>query len=72
MITLNRFIEMSICRNIKMCEYMGQLNVSIPDDLERRFRELAAKKFGFKKGALSKAVEEAIRDWVEKNERKLH
>ena len=63
---------MLFCRNVEMCERMGQLNVSIPDDLERRFRELAAKKFGFKKGALSRAVEEAIRDWVEKNERELH
>ncbi len=47
---------------------MGQINVRIPDDLEEKVRQLAAKKFGFRKGALTKAVVEALKIWVELNE----
>jgi len=32
--------------------------------LELKFRELAMKKFGYGKGALSKALEEAIIQWI--------
>lgn len=46
---------------------MGQINVTIPDDLEEKLRMLAAKKFGFKKGSLVKAVVEALSEWVERN-----
>ncbi len=48
---------------------MGQMNVYLPDDLERRLREIAARKFGLKKGFLKKAIIEAIREWVEKNDK---
>jgi len=40
------------------------LRVQIDPKLERKFRETAMKKFGFGKGALSKAAEEAILNWV--------
>lgn len=46
---------------------MGQLNVRIPDDLEEKLRYIAARKFGFRKGALKRAVIEALREWVENN-----
>lgn len=46
---------------------MAQLNVIIPDELDEKFRKLAAKKFGLRKGFLSKAVIEALEEWVEKN-----
>lgn len=39
----------------------------IPEELEKRFRKLAMEKFGYSKGALSKALEEAIRDWTKKH-----
>lgn len=41
---------------------MGELKVKLPDSLERKFREYALKKFGYKKGALSMAAERAIRE----------
>jgi hypothetical protein len=34
--------------------------------VERLFREAAMKKFGYSKGALKTAMEEAITDWLEK------
>jgi hypothetical protein len=40
------------------------LRVQIDPKLENRFREAAMRKFGFGKGALSKAAEEAILNWV--------
>lgn len=40
------------------------LRVNIDEELENRFREAAMRKFGFAKGALSQAAEEAIRLWL--------
>lgn len=35
--------------------------------VERRFREMAMKKFGYSKGALKSGLEEALEDWLVKN-----
>ncbi len=40
------------------------LRVNVDEDLEIKFREAAMRKFGFTKGALSQAAEEAIRLWL--------
>jgi len=40
------------------------LRVQIHEKLERRFRELAMRRFGYAKGALSRAAEEAIMNWI--------
>ncbi|MEM3881035.1 MAG: hypothetical protein QXD19_04740 [Candidatus Bathyarchaeia archaeon] len=40
------------------------LRVQISKHLEQKFRELAMKKFGYTKGALSKAAEEALTQWT--------
>jgi len=40
------------------------LRVQIDQKLERKFREAAMKKFGYGKGALSRAAEEAILNWI--------
>lgn len=40
------------------------LRVKIDQKIERKFREAAMKKFGYGKGALSKAAEEAILKWI--------
>jgi hypothetical protein len=45
---------------------MGKINLIIPDKLEEEFRNTVFKKYGLKRGNISKAIEEAIRDWVEK------
>ncbi len=34
------------------------------DELEEKFREKAMKKYGYTKGALKKAANEALRHWV--------
>jgi len=43
---------------------MGKMSVSIPDDLEEKVRIKAMKKWGMKKGYLSKAVLEALEQWL--------
>ncbi len=40
------------------------LRVSVNEKLELRFRELAMKRFKYSKGALSRALEEAIIKWI--------
>ena len=40
------------------------IRARINKELERKFRELAMKKFGYTKGSLQRAAEEAIARWV--------
>ncbi len=40
------------------------IRAEIDSRLELRFRELAMRRFGYGKGALTKAVEEAILKWI--------
>jgi hypothetical protein len=44
---------------------MGEIRGVIPKKVEQKFRELAMKKFGYGKGSLSKALEEALLKWIE-------
>lgn len=44
---------------------MGRVDIILPDDLEERFREEVFKRFGMKRGNLTKAIEEAIVRWIE-------
>lgn len=44
---------------------MGKMNVVISNELETRFREAVAHYKGMKKGNISKALEEAIKMWLE-------
>lgn len=39
---------------------MGELKLKISDEIEKRFREYAFKKYGYKKGVLSVAAEKAL------------
>lgn len=39
------------------------LRVELDKELERRFRELAMRKYGYSKGAIKKATEVALRKW---------
>ena len=46
---------------------MGDIRGVIKANTENRFRRLAMAKFGYKKGSLSRALEEAICQWIESN-----
>jgi len=45
---------------------MGKIVVEIDDKLEKEFRHLILDVYGTRRGALTKAVEEAIKLWIEK------
>jgi hypothetical protein len=44
---------------------MGQIRGVVSEDLEKKFRKVAMKKFGYGKGSLSKALEEAMHRWID-------
>jgi hypothetical protein len=44
---------------------MGRVSVDMPDELEKKLRLKTIERFGGRKGDLSKAVEEAVKTWVE-------
>ena len=46
---------------------MGDIRGVITEETECRFREIAMKKFGYRKGSLSHALEEALYQWIELN-----
>jgi hypothetical protein len=43
---------------------MVGIRIQLPAELEKMFRRMAMRRFGYKKGAISKAAEEAIRNWL--------
>ena len=47
---------------------MGRIGVELSDELEKKLRFKTIDRFGGKKGDLSRAVEEAVRTWVAKEE----
>jgi len=46
-----------------------RLNITIDDKIEKRFREVVGEVYGYKKGVLQQAIETAVKEWMEKNER---
>jgi len=48
---------------------MARVNLVISDELEEKFREMVFKKYGLRKGNITKAVDDAIRLWI-KTEKK--
>jgi hypothetical protein len=45
---------------------MGRISVWLSDKLEKKLRFKTVERFGGRKGDLSKAVEEAVETWVNK------
>ena len=47
---------------------LGRINIDIPDELERQLRIKTVEQFGGKKGDLSKAIQEAVKTWIDKKQ----
>ena len=47
---------------------MGRISVDIPDELEKQLRIKTIEEYGGRKGDLSRAVEDAVKTWVTKDE----
>ena len=46
---------------------MGKMTAILPDELEERFRQEVGKRFGAKKGTITKAFIEAVELWIGKD-----
>jgi hypothetical protein len=46
---------------------MGRIDVILPDDLEKQFRNKVFKKFGMKRGNMTVAFIDAIEKWIKEN-----
>jgi hypothetical protein len=44
--------------------HLAGLRLQVREDLEKRFRETAMKRFGFGRGALTRAAEQAFERWL--------
>jgi hypothetical protein len=49
-----------------MVSEMGRIGVELSDELEKELRFKTIERFGGRKGDLSRAVEEAVKTWVNK------
>lgn len=49
---------------------VARMDIIIPDDLEKRFREEVFKRLGMKRGNITVAIQEAIKQWIEKGDEK--
>jgi hypothetical protein len=47
-----------------MVNAMAQINNHIDDEIDRNFRDAVSKRLGFKQGNMRKALEEAIKMWI--------
>jgi hypothetical protein len=47
---------------------MGRICVELSDELEKQLRFKTIERFGGKKGDLTRAVEEAVKTWIAKEE----
>jgi len=47
---------------------MGRISVVLSDELEKQLRFKTIEVFGGKKGDLTRAVEEAVKTWIAKEE----
>ncbi len=45
-----------------------KIQIVLKDETAQKFRKIAYEKFGYQKGSLSRAAEEAIEEWLKRNE----
>lgn len=58
------FVTRKVFKFISSYELMGSIKIQVSDETERKFRELAMRRYGFRKGSLSEAAEAAVSEWV--------
>jgi hypothetical protein len=49
---------------------MARINLVIDDELDKQFRNEIAQRLGMKKGNIQIAIEEALKDWISKDQLK--
>jgi hypothetical protein len=54
--------------NEMMAVDIGRISVILSDDLEKQLRFTTIERFSGRKGDLTRAVEDAVRTWIDKKE----
>lgn len=49
---------------------LGEIRGIVAKDIDEKFRRLAMRQYGYGKGSLSKALEAALRQWIQLNDSK--
>ncbi len=60
--SINLYLSISL---IAIVITMGKMNIVLDDELERNFRKAIFERKGMKKGNISEALEEAVKQWIE-------
>ena len=47
---------------------MGEMKIYLPEDLKREFKKRSMEAFGYGRGSISRAAEEAIQRWTSERE----
>jgi hypothetical protein len=47
-----------------------RVNITLDEELDKRFRETVSQTLGFKKGNLQVAIEEALEEWIKEHKKK--
>ena len=63
---MSKYIYLARKNHLVVDTVLGRLNLVLSDDLERKLRLAVVNRYGGRKGDLSEAVEQAIRDWLGK------
>jgi hypothetical protein len=63
----------TLLRGNPYCRYgrllkMARLDIILPDELEQKLRLTVGKKYGARRGVLTKVIQEAIENWIKENE----
>jgi hypothetical protein len=51
---------------------MARINIVVSDEMEQKFRKAVFRKYGMKKGNITKAAEQAIQEWIENEKAKRY
>ena len=49
---------------------MGRMDVILPEELEKKFREEVFKRYGMKRGNVTLAMQQAIEQWIQTGDKK--
>ncbi len=61
-------MQLSNQTKYKSDKTLGRINVDISDEIEKQLRLKTVERFGGKKGDLSRAVQEAVKTWIDRNQ----
>jgi hypothetical protein len=64
MVKQGKYWQLAYFKKYIQVTKMGRINVGISNELEKQLRLKTVERFGGKKGDLSKAVQDAVRTWI--------